>query len=209
MATKLTGSEESSNREEFGWSVALSAGANTALIGSPCDKACVGSASAFVTAALAPPEFGSCTNVVKGLGDYSNSGCTAPVEAGNYEWAPGVLKSGFTTKLASGSATLETVAGAKVTCTGETSAGHTPASDRVGGVVLTLTGCERSGRTCSSTGAHAGEIVSSTLEGALGVEKLGASASKDKLGLDLFPVGETGPLLEFACGATPSRSAAR
>ena len=197
---KLTGNTEGSNREEFGWSVALSAGANTALVGSPCDKACVGSASAFATS-TAPPEFGSCTKIVKGLGDYSNSGCTSPAEAGSDEWAPGALQTGFTTKITSGSATLETVAHAKMRCTGEASGGHYTANNRVGGMALTLTGCERNGEKCSSSGAHEGEIVSAMLEGVMGVEKLGASASEDKIGLDLFAPGETGSVMEFACAS--------
>jgi hypothetical protein len=54
----------------------------------------------------------------------------------------------------------------------------------------------------SSAGAGAGEIVSKTLEGTLGVEQLGASAGQDKIGLDLFTVGNAGPLLAFSCGAT-------
>ena len=197
---KLTGSSEGSNREEFGWSVALSAGANTALVGSPCDKACVGSASVFTTGG-APPEFGRCAKIVKGLGDYSTLGCTTQVQAGSDEWAPGVLKTGFTTKLAAGSATLETLARTKVTCTGETSGGSYTGNGGIGGVVLTLTGCERSGQRCSSTGAQAGEVVSSALEGVLGVEKLGAGAAENKIALDLFPAGRTGPVMEFACAA--------
>ncbi len=198
---KLTGSEESSNREEFGWSVALSAGANTALVGSPCDKACVGSASVFVTA-TSPPEYGRCAKIVKGLGDYSSATCATPVQAGNYEWSPGALNTGFTTKITSGSATFETTKGAKVLCTGETSGGRYSAPSTVAGVVLALTGCERSGEKCSSAGAGAGEVLSSPLEGVLGIEKLGASASKDKIGLDLFPTGKVGSLLEFTCGAS-------
>ena len=44
--------------------------------------------------------------------------------------------------------------------------------------------------------------MSSPLEGVLGIEKLGASAGADKAGLDLFPAGKTGPVMEFSCGAT-------
>ncbi len=198
---KLTGSAETANREEFGWSVALSSTGDTALVGSPCDKACVGSASAFVSSS-APPEYGRCTKGAKGSGDYANSGCTKPGGSDTYEWAAGALKAGFTTAIASGSATFETVNGSKVTCTGESGSGKYRDSKAVQGVVLTLTGCTRSGEGCASAGARAGEIVSSSLEGTLGIEKLGASAGADKLGLELFPVGETGPLVEFTCGAT-------
>ena len=76
---KLTGSEESSNREEFGWSVALSGDGGTALVGSPCDKACVGSASAFVNTTAPPsaPEYGRCVKVAKGTGTYANAAVQA------------------------------------------------------------------------------------------------------------------------------------
>ena len=81
--TKLTGNEETANREEFGWSVALSSTANTALVGSPCDNACVGSASVFVSS-MAAPEFGSCQKGEKGSGDYANAGCTKPGGSARY-----------------------------------------------------------------------------------------------------------------------------
>jgi len=69
-------------------------------------------------------------------------------------------------------------------------------------VVLKLTGCALAGAKCSSAAAPAGEIVSRSLEGALGVEQLGASESKDKLGLDLVPTGGAGAVMEFSCGST-------
>ena len=148
-----------------------------------------------------PPEYGRCVKVGKGAGKYGSAGCTSSGRKDNYEWAPGVLKAGFTTKLTSGSATFETVKDSKVTCTGETSTGEYSGHKTVGGVVLALTGCERSGEKCSS-GVVAGEIVSNPLEGVLGVEKLGANSSKNKIGLDLFPVGKTGPIMDVSCGST-------
>ena len=48
----------------------------------------------------------------------------------------------------------------------------------------------------------AGEIVTSELEGELGVEKTGATAAKNKVGLDLYSAGRFGPMMEFACGST-------
>jgi hypothetical protein len=197
---KLTGSEEASNREEFGWSVALSSTAETALVGSPCDKACVGSAVAFVNSS-SPPEYGRCTKGAKGSGAYGKAGCTKPGGADTYTWHPGVLATGFTVRSAGG-VTLETVKGAKVTCTGETGTGRYSGSKTLGGIVLTLTGCARSREGCSSAGAHAGEVVSDPLEGELGIERRGASASTDKLGLELLGAEEGGALLQFSCGAT-------
>jgi len=200
---KLTGSGEASNREEFGWSVALSSGADTALVGSPCDSACVGSVSAFLdTTPTSPPEYGRCEKVAKGSGAFASAACTTTGGLRDYEWSQGALASPFTIKLASGAASLETIKGARVTCAGETGTGAYSGRKQVGQVVLTLTGCEHAGERCASTGAAAGEIVSNALEGVLGVEKLGVTAVKNKIGLDLFPPGGTGAVMEFDCGAT-------
>ncbi len=156
------------------------------------------------------PEFGRCvkspaekegTKTVY-HGDFATATClvTSETDTGKYNWSPGVLKAHFTTKLTSGSVKLESaVKTSKVTCTGETGAGEYTGLKTVGGEVITLTGCERSAEQCSS-GATAGEIVTSTLEGALGVMKLGTSSSKNTIGLDLHPAGNTGPVTEFACG---------
>jgi len=201
QGTKLTGGEETANREEFGWSVALSAGGNTALSGSPCDKACVGSASMFVNGSS--PEFGRCEKVAAGTGAYTSSNCTTLGSSNGYEWLPGVGKAGFTTKLTTGSFTLESaVKTSKLTCTGETSAGEYTGAKTVGGVVVTLTGCERAAEKCSSAGAAAGEIVTNALEGTLGVEAFGATSAADKIALELFPVTEAGPVMEFSCAGT-------
>ena len=196
---KLTGGGESANREEFGWSVALSSGGGTALVGSPCDKACVGSASVFVNSA---PEYGRCLKVTNGAGKYANSGCTSAGGKKDYEWESGLLKAAFTTKMMSGSVTFETVKDLRVKCTGETSTGEYIGPQTVGAVLVKLTGCERSSERCSSAGATAGEIISRSHEGVLGVEKVGASSSKNKVGLDLFPVGNIGSVIEFSCGAS-------
>ncbi len=146
-----------------------------------------------------PPEFGRCIKVGNGAGGYASSSCTSPGGADDYEWDPGVLQAEFT--ITSGSVTLATGTGSRVSCTSETGAGEYTGLKTVGDVVLALSGCEQSGEKCSS-GVVAGEIVSSTLEGALGVTELGASASKDKIGLDLFGVGKAGAVLEFSCGAS-------
>ncbi|HXR28215.1 MAG TPA: hypothetical protein VN772_01460 [Solirubrobacteraceae bacterium] len=198
QGAKLTGSTEGSNREEFGWSAALSSGGSTAIVGSPCDKACVGSASAFLNA----PELGRCAKVAKGTGAYGSSACITLGGTGDYAWTPGSAASGFTIRIASGVATIETVKAAKVTCAGETATGSYAGDRQVTGVVVTLTGCQHSGEGCSSSGAGAGEVRSNALEGVLGLEKLGTTTTKDKIGLDLFPVGRTGPLMEFSCATT-------
>ncbi|HTZ64091.1 MAG TPA: hypothetical protein VMB51_08300 [Solirubrobacteraceae bacterium] len=147
-----------------------------------------------------PPEFGRCVKVIKGAGKYANASCTRLGGADDYEWEPGIQFPGFTTKSTSAAITLEPATGSKVTCTGETSAGRYSGSNTVADVVLTFTGCERAGETCSS-GLTAGEVASSPLEGVLGIEKLGATSSKDKIGLALSPP-EEGTTVTFSCGLT-------
>ena len=147
----------------------------------------------------AAPEFGRCVKVTTGSGKYGASGCTSTGGKSDYEWEQGVVKTGFATRLTSGSITLESVAKSTVTCSGETSGGEYTGVKTVGMVSLTLTGCTRGTEKCASA-ATAGEIVTRALEGELGVEKLGATSAKNKIALDLHP--KTGVVAQFTCGAT-------
>ena len=151
------------------------------------------------------PEFGRCTKVTRGTGKYENAGCTKLGGAKSYEWSPGIVKNHFTTKIKEATtASLTTIKGSKVTCLGETSTGEYTGPMTVGGVVLRFTGCERLGEKCSTAGV-AGEIVTAPLEGALGIIKVSTEgALKNQIGLDLFPVGGTGFVMVFNCGATPA-----
>jgi hypothetical protein len=171
-----------------------------------------------VSVNIAPPEFGRCVTgeskkegtkaIYKGL--FSADTCLVKSEGkegtpeGKYEWELEVFqKAPFKTKLTSGAITLESaVATSKVTCTGEASGGEYAGMKTVAGVVLTLTGCTRSGEKCSTAGRTAGEIVTKSLEGILGIEKIGSTSAKDKVALELYPVGKTGPLMEFSCAGT-------
>ncbi len=149
-----------------------------------------------------PPEFGRCLAVPVHTGRYSSSKCTAQGGSGGYEWYSGVVKTGFRTALASGSATIETaLPGSSVTCAHESSEGQYTGTRTVGALTVTLTGCERASQECNSSGAAAGEIVSQTLAGVLGVEKLGATAAASKIGLELYPAGGTAAVMGFNCGA--------
>ena len=188
----------------FGSGVALSGDGNSALVGNP-GNGLTGAAWVLGQKAPAePPEFGRCAKTLRTFeGDFGNSNCTALKTPGNYEWLPGAGESPkFTNAIAEGVASFETVKGAKIVCTTEAGTGEHTGTKGVGGVVLTLTGCDRLGEPCTSAGAAPGEIVTEALEGVLGVEKLGETALKDKIGLDLFPVGNTGPVMAFSCGAT-------
>jgi len=216
---EITGSGENvegyfgSSGGDFGESVALSSDASTALIGGGRNDELVGGAWVFAsqpTSPSNPAEYGRCLRVpyVNGArlaGQYANIRCTTLGGRWKNEWYRGVARTHFTSKMTDGVATFETVKGSRVTCSGETGTGEYTGTGltTVGGVVLTFTGCERLGESCSSAEVGAGEIVTSPLEGVLGVTELGESSRKNKIGLDLFPVGKTGFLMQFSCGAMP------
>jgi hypothetical protein len=162
-----------------------------------------------------PPEFGRCVKVPSEKigsktiyhGGFTAATClkTSVSHGGQYEWEPGVLQRHFTTEIKeSTKATLETVKGSKVNCTGETSAGEYTGMKTVGNVVLAFTGCElaQGKAKCASPGAAAGEVVSVPLEGMLGMETLGTTSASNKIGLDLYPAGKKGPLVVFDCAST-------
>jgi hypothetical protein len=155
-----------------------------------------------------PPEFGRCVKLAAGVkGGYSNSGCTAAATAEKFgfEWERGPgPKHKFTAAIKPATtAILETTAKRKVVCTGATINGEYTGERTLGGVVITLTGCEMSASKCTSAAAAEGEIVSSTLEGELGIEKKSAETPlKNKIAFDLLPVGGSGPVAEFTCGTT-------
>jgi phospholipase C len=161
----------------------------------------VGGDQTFVTERRA--EFGRCVKVAKGVrGRFATTGCTSPATAEqfSFEWEPGPGPNArFTTSAkAEAALTLETVRKVKVTCKGEVSSGEYTGPTTVGGVVVTLTGCEALLAKCTSAGAAEGEIVTSTLEGVLGWE----SKEEHRVALDLFPVERGGVFTEFVCGAT-------
>jgi hypothetical protein len=98
-------------------------------------------------------------------------------------------------------ATLRTVKGTEVVCSSEHGGGSYTGARTVGGVTLALGGCEALGSKCSSLGAQAGEVVTNSLQGTLGVEAVGTTAAKNKLALDLAPSVEGEPVIAFSCGA--------
>ncbi len=215
---KLDGSGESTEAEYglggggFGSSVALSADAGTALVGGGHESRQAGAAWVFAAEPASPPspaQFGRCIRVpsVTGAhyrGRYARVNCTKPDGKGRYEWYPGVDRTRFTSSLASGEATFETAKRAKVTCTGETGGGEYSGTTltTVGGVTLAFTGCELLGQACSSAHAAPGEVVTGPLEGVLGITRLGETAARNGIGLELSPTGVGESFTEFSCGAT-------
>jgi hypothetical protein len=199
---KLIGSGEVGSGQ-FGL-LALSADANTVLIGAPKDNGFIGAAWVFVTP---PPEFGRCVKVTAGSGTYENAGCTKLGGEKKYEWSPGfggphpLVKTHFTSALKpTTTAILETRNATKVTCTGEDGGGEYNTNKTTARVALRLTGCEGLAQKCSSAGGAEGEIVWNTLEGELGIILASKEPVKDKVGLALKAPG--GQITEFACGST-------
>jgi alpha-tubulin suppressor-like RCC1 family protein len=155
------------------------------------------SASDFKYVRSAAPEYGRCVKVAKGTGKYTTGVCTTEKSGESNEWIPGVEKDHFT--LAGEEGVLETVGKSKIVCKAATGSGEYSGTKEVVATTITFTGCARSGVKCESSGAAEGEVVSRSLEGALGWEEYETAS----VALNLQPVGEVGPLMEFRCGSTP------
>ncbi len=160
----------------------------------------------FATAA--PPEFGRCVKVAKSVtGNFATATCTSaatPLKHG-FEWEPGPPpKSKFTTKNKPATAiNLTTTGKQEIVCTEQSGTGDYTGTKTVGSVVMTFAGCEMEGSKCASAGAEEGDLTTNPLEGTLGVEKTSSEGpTKNKIALDLFPAGDTGPVMEFTCGLT-------
>jgi hypothetical protein len=159
------------------------------------------------TASAEAPEFGRCVKVAKGTGSFNSGNCTLPLAGANYEWLPGPgANNKFTFVRKEPAATLrvlETVGGTPVICQTVSGVGQYAGIKTVGSVVLTLKGCESGSLKCASVGAPTGTIVTSTLEGALGLITKGETPPKDKVGLDLLPVEKEGLVAQFDCAGLP------
>jgi hypothetical protein len=163
--------------------------------------------AASATAAAEAPEFGRCLKqATKSLSNYDNAKCvkTAGEDAGteaeklqkgNYQWFPAVVKAKFATAIKPETiVVLESVAGTKLICAGETGAGEYTGLKTAGGIVLKFTGCETSGGKCNSAGeaGGSGRVTTQELSGVLGIWQTGTTMAKDKPGLSLRPAtGET------------------
>ena len=80
--------------------------------------------------------------------------------------------------------------------------GEYSGTNSVSNVVLTLHDCERPVK-CTSGGSYGdGTVVTSPLDGVLGVIKTGETAKQDKIGLNLFPDGGAN-LTSFNCAGLP------
>jgi hypothetical protein len=163
-------------------------------------------ASLASAAVAAPPEFGRCVKLTAPeTREYSDAGCTKEVSAaGKFEWLPGPgPKAKFVSKLKEATvATLETVTATKVTCKGESDTGEYSGLKTVADLTVLFTGCESGSLACTSAGQTSGDVATATLEGELGVEKVGSPETKSKIGLLLFASGH-GAISEFECAGLP------
>jgi hypothetical protein len=142
--------------------------------------------------------------------DYTESTCSGtPTEGeGGYievlyqpEFIP--VPTGASAKFTGSDSTsaLETSSTSPVDCTSSTAAGEITGATKVGGVVITYSGCsskEGSGCTVKGSGASAGEIVTNTLDGELG--EVATTEAPSGVGLLLLATsGTTFATLEGSC----------
>jgi hypothetical protein len=143
------------------------------------------------------PEFGTCVKVAVGTGAYGDAGCTKASGKNDYEWnSAGASGVKFALSQTGGAVKLTTAdKNDTIECSGLSGEGEYTSSKTVH-ATLTLSGCAlQHGGSCSAA------IATAPLEGVLGVEAAGTSAAKNKLALDLAPVGGSGPFAEFTCGS--------
>ncbi|MCW3030518.1 MAG: Serine protease, subtilase family, partial [Solirubrobacterales bacterium] len=130
------------------------------------------------------PALGRCVRApVAKTGEWEGSRCVGFAHGkGAYDFLPGP---GAAHKLAGrlGAVTLETTTKAKIACTAGSAQGEYTGSEGLT-TTLTLTGCERVSdhEPCQSVGGATGQIVTDSLQGALGFI---ASAATTTVGLDL------------------------
>ncbi len=184
------------------------AGHNTAIM----DGSLQLSRAREVKIQLGLPELGRCgtaesTGTGKAkeyLGNYLNKGCTEEsLGEARYVWQPG--PGGGRHFTGSGkSATLEGVGGAKVSCKHSAMSGEYTGA-KTASATLTLTGCEQAsnGGSCQS-GASAGEIVSSSLSGTLGLVEDQVSKTSSHVTAGLVLTGSPS-LLSAECAGAKER----
>ena len=117
---------------------------------------------------------------------------TASAQAALPEFVPGA---GVPYTATSGMSMLETASKAKVKCAADTATGVTTGPKTLT-AEITFTGCVTGTAPCTSPGAAAGEIVTTTLSGLLGYT---VNPEVKEVGIDLSsPTGA--PIAEYVCG---------
>lgn len=157
-----------------------------------------GAMAAASASALSPPEFGQCRPLSGG--GYKGLPCNSMSGTLNREWYPNLLD-GFEDSSTT-SVMFSTVNGTKVECAAEIGEGVYTGSKMVE-LGMGFEGCkmEPGHHTCTSVrhAGNAGEILSTFLEGELGVEQYGTKPVQNKLALDFKPYAGTTFLEPFTC----------
>ena len=153
-------------------------------------------------AAAEPPEFGHCSEPLylpHGSGEYEDESCTTVGGVNPYVWHPTTKGEFFVSK---GKTSFATAAG-DVTCSGVVALGNFTSPKTIGEMPFRFKGCQLGPALCASSGAAAGEVVTSTLEVTLGFA-YGPGPHRtlvQEAAVQLTPPSET-PFAEFSCGAT-------
>lgn len=169
------------------------------LVGLALGLASLASAGA---AAAEPPEFGHCSvpqNLPYGSGEYANSDCITSGELNPCIWSPSMKGEAFFSK---GKTSFATAAGT-VACSGTRALGYYTSPKTIGNFPIRFTGCQLGAALCTSSGASAGEVRTSTLEVTLGTGEVPGphKAWNVVAAVQLTPPSET-PFAQFSCGAT-------
>jgi len=141
-------------------------------------------------------QYGTCK--AQAGGKFSTATCTVEKANSKFEWVPLTTEDTFTS-VATGTATLESVGGTKITCKKEHGTGAVINSTEVGKVIAHFEECSSSGFACQNKGGTSGDINTTELSGGNGVEKKGTTPPiNDKLAGELHGPGG-GALAEFEC----------
>jgi len=164
--------------------------------------ALVGIAVVAVSAAgasAAEPAFYECKKLAKNAegkyeGGFTNKACSeaSGTHEGKYELKEGIGKK-HTIKGKSGHAELESSLGS-VSCTSSKSLGQLQTPTHIGEIHVAYKGCTSGGKKCNSTGAKAGTIETTELQGDLGY----LNKAAHEVGVLITAVGG-GNLAEFNC----------
>ncbi len=171
-------------------------------------------ALAATAASAAPPEFGKCEPVKAEKegkktvyhGGFTDSKCTkvSASKEGKYEWYPLTGSIAFTAVGTPMRAEGGKKKGSKpneLVCV--TTEDHGSLSTFRVRIVVIFKGCQSGTMKYESEKQEEGTVVTSELEGTLGIEKAGGTAKQDKVGIAFKPVTEEIPWWEIFCVIGP------
>jgi alpha-tubulin suppressor-like RCC1 family protein len=152
------------------------------------------------------PEFGRCVEVGPGveagtgLGEYDGGACTTTGGPGLYEWYPGVMRPGLAIS-SEGAIKLQSSSGWSMACSTASAGGEYAGARTLTGIRLRLQGCRSRKNRCSSRRAAKGEVVTTSLVAALGIERLSPEGPvANRVALDLAPADAEAAFAVFRCG---------